>query len=179
MSFVGLYRIRRNDWILWISFIRSPYIFGTPHGYTMIISGSSLGTHNIIISISFGQMWCFNTASVCSTLPDPFWIPNNLLFLRIILRNSNHSWFLIAFSCLPIQRYNIFSPIIIVKNRCIETGGMQIYRLTPWSLNILSGDQEIIHIKITCIHGIHHTIDHIKHILCLAVSQAWCPNSFR
>ena len=165
ISFIGLYRIRCNNRILWISFIRSPYILGTPHGYTVIISGSALGTHNIIISVSFGQMWCFNTAPIRSSLPDPFWISNDLLFLRIILRNSDHSWLLIAFSRLPIQRYNIFSTIIIVKNRGIEARRMQVYRLTPWSLNILCGDQKIIHIKITGIHGIHHTIDYIKHIL--------------
>ena len=179
VSFVGLYRIRSDDRILRISFIGSPYTFGTPHGHTMIISGPALGTHNIIISVSFGQMRCLNAATIRSTLPDPFRISDDLLFLRIILGNCDHARLLITFSCLPVQRYNVFTSVIIMKDRSVKTGGMQVYRLTPWSLDILCRDQKIVHIKITGIHRIHYTIDHIKHILCLAVGQTWCPDPFR
>ena len=124
-------------------------------------------------------MRSFNTAPVRSTLPDPFGISNDLLFLRVILGNSDHSRLLIALPCLPVQRYNVFTSIVVMKNRSIKTRRMQIYRFTPRSRNIPGSDQKIVHIKITGIHRIHYTIDHIKHILCLAVSKTWCPDPFR
>lgn len=137
MPFVGPYRIRSDDRILRISLIRSPYTFGAPHGHTMIISGSALGKHNIIISVSFGQMRSFNTAPVRSTRPDPFWISDDLLFLRVILGNSDDSRLLIALPCLPVQRYNVFTSIVVMKNRSIKTRRMQIYRFTPWSRSLI------------------------------------------
>ena len=165
VSFIGYHRIGGYDRILRISLIRSPYVLGTPHRHTMVIACTTLGTHNIIIAVPFGKMRCLDAATVCASTPDALRIADDLLFLRIILGKCDHARLLIALSCLPVQRNNIFSAVIIVKDRCIKAGGMQINRLTPRSLNILCRDQEIIHIKVTCIHRIHHTIDYIKHIL--------------
>ena len=55
---------------------------------------------------------------------------------------------------------------------------MKVNRLTPRSADILCADQEIVHIKVPGVHGIHHSINNVEHILFLAVSQAWRPDSF-
>ena len=54
---------------------------------------------------------------------------------------------------------------------------MKVNRLTPRSADILCADQEIVHVKISCIHGIHHSIDNIKHVLFLAVGETGRPDS--
>ena len=45
---------------------------------------------------------------------------------------------LIALPCLPVQRYNVFTSIVVMKNRSIKTRRMQIYRFTPWSRSLIS-----------------------------------------
>ena len=55
---------------------------------------------------------------------------------------------------------------------------MKVNRLAPRSADIFCTDQEIIHIKISGVHGIHHSIDNVEHILFLAVGQAGRPDSF-
>ena len=54
---------------------------------------------------------------------------------------------------------------------------MKVNRLTPRSADIFCTDQEIVHVKISCIHGIHHSIDNIKHVLFLAVGETGRPDS--
>ena len=39
---------------------------------------------------------------------------------------------------------------------------MNVYRLAPWTTDIFCADQKIVYIKISCIHGIHHTIHYIE-----------------
>ena len=125
VSFIGYHRVGGYDRILWISLIRSPYVFGTPHRHTMVIACTTLGTHNIIITVPFGKMRCFDAATVCASTPDALRIADDLLFLRIILGKCDHARLLIALSCLPVQRNNIFSAVIIVKDRCIKAGGLR------------------------------------------------------
>ena len=162
LSFVGYSRNTCHDWICRISLVWSPYIFCTSHGYTMIISSSTFRTHNIIISISLGQMWCFDTAAVGSSVPDTFRITDHFLFLRWIFYHTNRTRFFIAFTGFPLQGYNPFSAIIVMKHGGIKSCWMQIYRLAPWSSNILCCNHKVVHIKISRVHGIHHSIHYIK-----------------
>lgn len=177
MSLIRNDRIGGHDRILRIPLIRPPDRLGTSHRHTVIVAGSSLSTHNIVVAVPLGQMWCLDTATVCASAPDALRIADDLFFHRIILGQCDHTRLLISLSGLPVQGYDIFSSVIIVQNGRIKTGGMQIDRFTPWPPDILCRDQEIVHIKISCIHGIHDTIDHIEQILLLTIRQAWCPDS--
>jgi len=124
MSFIRLARNTCYDRILRIPLIWSPYIFGSSHRHAVIVSGSAFRTHNIIITISLCKMRCFDTSSICTAAPDSFRISDYCLFFRRILNQTDHTRFFISFSCLPLQRNNPFSSVIVVKNRSIKSCGM-------------------------------------------------------
>ena len=54
---------------------------------------------------------------------------------------------------------------------------MQIDRFAPRSADVFCRNHIIVHIKVSCVHGIHHSIYDIEQILLLAISQARCPDS--
>ena len=162
MTFIGFIRRGCHNRVLWISFIRTPDIFGTSHRHTMIISGSTFCTHNIVIATAFGQMRCFNTASVCTTAPHWPGVTNNLLFHRIIFYDADKSRFFIACTCFPFQWHNIFLSVIIMEHGCIKAWRMQVYRLTPRTSDILCCDHKVVYVKVSGIHGIHNAVYYIK-----------------
>ena len=177
-SLIGFSRHTCHNRVHRIFFIRSPYIFSTSHRHTVIIPRTALGTHNIIVFSSLCQMRRLNTSHVCSASPKWFWISNNLFFFWIILNNTDKSWFFIPFSCLPFQRDNIFLSVIIMQDWSIKSWWMQIYRLAPRSFDVFWFHQKIIYIKVSRIHGIHHTVYNIEHIFLFTISQTRRPYSF-
>ena len=118
-----------------------------------------------------------DAAPVRPALPDTLRITDDLLFFRVVFRQTDHAGLLIPGSCLPVQRHHIFPPVPVVKQRSVKPCGMQIDRLAPGPPQIFCRDQVVIHVKIPCIHGIHHTIHHIKQIFLFTVGQAGCPDS--
>ncbi len=178
VAFVGNCRIGCDNGILRIALIWSPNLFASAHGDTMVISCTTLGTHDIIIAISLRQMGCLDTATIGSAFPDAFGIADNFFLRRIIFHHADGTGLFVSLTSLPFQRNNILSAIVIVENRGVKTGRVQIHRFAPRTTDILCCNEKIVHIKIPCIHGIHHAIDHIKQIFFFTVGQTGCPDAF-
>ena len=166
-----------NNRILRITLVGSPYLFASAHGDTMIVTCTSLSTHDIIIAISLCQMRCFDTAPICSAFPDALGIADDLFCLGVIFHHTDGTGLFVAFTGFPFQRNDIFSAVVIVENGGIETGRMKIYRLTPGTPDVLCCDEKIVHVKIPGIHGIHNTVYHIEQIFFCTIGQTGCPDA--
>ena len=143
----------------------------------MIITGAALCAHNIVIIPTLCQMRRFYTSSVRASSPESFWHTHNSFFLRIILYDIDRPGFFISCPCFPVKGHDIFFSVIVMEHRGVKPGGMKINRLTPGTFGVLCGNKIIIHIKISCIHGIHNTVYHIKKLICLTVGQARRPDT--
>ena len=115
LTLIGFSGNTGNDRIFRIFFIWPPDISGTSHGNTMIVSSSTLCTHDVIVLTSFCKVRSFNAATVCAASPDPLRITDDLFFLRGILYHADSTWLLIALSCLPLQGYHIFFTVCIME----------------------------------------------------------------
>ena len=177
-ALVVLFRIGSYDRIARICFVRTVNVFGTSHRHTVVITGAALCAHDVIILAAFRQMRSFDTSTVGAAAPEAFRHSNDFFRFRIILDNADRAWFFVLGSRLPLQCYNVFLSIIIMKHGCVEAGGVQVNRLAPRTFWIFCGDDVIIYIEVSCIHGIHDAVHHIEEILRLTVGQARSPDSF-
>ena len=166
-----------HDRITWICLIWTINIFGTSHSDTVIISRAAFCTHNIVVFATFSQMGGFDTSTVCTASPKTFRHTYNFLCFRIIFYNTDRTRFLVFASCLPLQCHYIFFTVIIMEHGCIKSCGMKINRFTPRTFRIFRCDNKIIYIKVSGVHGIHHTIYYIKQIFRFTICQTRCPDS--
>ena len=162
MPLIGLRRLAGDDRIHGILFIGTPDIFGAAHGDAVVVARAALRAHDVIVFPPLRQMGRLDAAPIRAPAPDPFHMAHDLLFFGVVFHHADLARLLIAFPGLPLQRYHIFSPIVIVEQGRIEACGIQIHRSAPRSPDILRRDQKIVHVEIPGVHGIHHAVYHIK-----------------
>ena len=178
MALVGNRRIGCDNGILRVTRIGTPHVFRTSHGHAVVITGSALGAHDIVVTVPLGQMRCLDAASVRTAFPDAFRIADDLFLLRVIFHHADRTGLFIAGTGFPVQGNDVLSAVIIVENGGIKTGGMQIYRLAPRTFDVLGSDKEVVHVKVSGIHGVHHAIDYIELVFLFAVGQTRRPDAF-
>ena len=178
VPFIGFPRDTGHDRILRILLVRPPYLCRPSHGNTMIITGTALSAHDVIISVPLRQMRGLDTSPVRTSPPHLLRITDDRLRCRVILHHADRPRLLIAFPCLPLQRYHIFPAVAVMEHGRIKPRGMYVYRTAPRPADIPRRDHIIIHVKISGIHRVHYSIHHIEQIFFLTVSQTRCPDSF-
>ena len=144
----------------------------------MVIACASLCAHDVIILAAFRQMRSLDASAVGTAAPETFRHSHDFFRFRIVLDNADRAWFFVLGSRLPLQCYNVFLSVIIMKHGCVEAGGVQVNRLAPRAFRIFCGDDEVVYVKVSRIHGIHYAVYYIEEILRLAVGQARSPDSF-
>ena len=167
------------NWVFRVSLIRAERILCPGHCNTVVIPGTTLGAHQIIIVSPSGQVRRFQTPAIRSAAPDAFGVTYDCPGLRIILHEANLTGFFVAGTGFPIERHQPLSPIRVMQQRGIKAGGMEIYRLTPRPPDIFCSNNIVIDVKIPCIHGIHDAIDYIEEVFLLAIGQAGRPDPLR
>ena len=143
----------------------------------MVVARAALGAHKIVVLSVPGQVRGLKAAAVRPAAPDALRESDDGLCLRIVLHDADRAGLFIVRPRLPVERYQIFAPVGVMKQRSVKTRGVQVNRFAPRTFDVLCRDQIVIDIKISGVHRVHDAVDHVEEVFLLRVGEARRPDS--
>ena len=172
-----LFRHRREDRILRVTLVGPERIFRPRHRHRVVVAGAAFGAHEIIVLPVPGQVRGLKAPAIRPAAPDAPRKSHDGLCLRIILHDADRAGLFIVRPRLPVERYQIFAPVGVVKQGRVKPRGVQVNRLAPRTFDVLCRDEIVIDVKISGVHRVHDAVDHVEEVFLLRVGEARRPDS--
>ena len=143
----------------------------------MLVLRSTFGAEEVVIAILLEQMWAFYNFDVSSTPQGSSGGRKELVLDGVILCQGNTVESMMAGAEVPGLLNKVLTSIIIVEQACVETRAIQLNRLLPMDINVISCDDVIDAI-------FKGTVDHFnvgiyQPELAIGVTEVGCPHASR
>ena len=176
-TFAGLLGLGGDERSIGIRLVRPPHVARTAHGHGVVVAGAAFGAHEVVPAVAFGQVRGLDAASVGGAAPDALWIAEHVLGFRIVFHAADHARLLVAFARLPFEADDVLPAVVVMQDGRVEAGGGEVDRFAPRPFDALRLDEVVVHVEIAGVHGVHHAVDHVEHVLGFVVGEAWRPDA--
>ncbi|MNI31039.1 hypothetical protein D3C73_849030 [compost metagenome] len=157
-----------------MQFVRAGQIARTRHRHGVAVARAAFGDDQVIPAVTLVEMRPFRKTErrALENVGDR---PDELLFYRVIFLHHDAAEAGWTSAMIPKQVHVPFAAIVIMKERRIETGRIQIDRIRPRTFNRRRGDHIVMRILERAALALHIRINQPEKAV--GIGDAWCPDA--